>query len=780
VAPSWRLIAERIHPDDYARVRDTVQRNFEARTPYHTEFRVVMQNGELRHYRLHGTLLRDASGTPTHTLGTTQDISEQKAIETELTLRTAYLEAIIKHMPQGVSVFDETLHLKYWNDEMVRVLELPPEIVVRDVSFDDLIRVPARRGEYGSDDPEVYVAQRRALAMQFNAHRFERKRLSGKTHLVDGRPLFIDERIAGFITTYTDISELKDLETRIRQNQETLQSIIDNIPSGISLIDAGLRFVAWNDKLLQLLELPAALFDKDHPPTLEEVFRLNAERGEYGPGDTDELVAVRMTQSRAMKAHVFERTRPNGTVIEVRGMPLHDGGFVTVYTDITERKAAEARIHHLAHHDALTGLSNRVALEARLEQALASADRHGGKLGLMFIDLDRFKNINDSLGHDVGDALLVAIAGRLARALRETDTAARFGGDEFVLVLPDIGSANDLVTIAGKIVDALNQPIVAHGHALHTSGSIGISIFPEDGRDVATLMKNADTAMYSAKASGRNTFHFYTDAMNLSASRRLDTETRLRSALEAQQFELYYQPLLRGDGDIAGLEALIRWRDPERGLIAPGEFIPVAEDSGLILPIGEWVIERACEQIVAWASAGLPRLRVSVNLSPRQLRSKALVPFIGRVLLDTGLPPDVLELEITESGILDTGDEAKTIMLQLREMGITLAIDDFGTGYSSLSHLKEFPVQKLKIDRSFVQDIETDPSDRAIAISTIALAHALGMTVVAEGVENAAQLAVLREHGCDELQGFLFSRPLPAAEIPGLIAGGRIASRSTR
>jgi diguanylate cyclase (GGDEF)-like protein len=451
------------------------------------------------------------------------------------------------------------------------------------------------------------------------------------------------------------------------------------------------------------------------------------------------------------------------------GMPSQ---FIWILADITERKEAEERMRHIAQHDPLTGLPNRLALLVRLAQLLPEARRHGWMLAIMFLDLDRFKVINDTLGHQVGDELLREVACRLSAVVRETDFVARLGGDEFVVLLPAVTAAADAAIVAGKIVSALAVPVVVDGNDLHTSPSIGISLFPDDGVDGDSILKNADTAMYHAKAAGRNNYQFYAEEMNLAATERLNIERKLRHAIGRNELALCFQPQFGANGSRpTGVEALVRWHHPTDGLIAPDRFIPVAEETGLIVQIGEWVLANACREMSNWMAAGLQPIRMAVNVSARQLRRRDFCEVVAGVLAETGLPAELLELEITESSVMENPQEAIDILRRLGRMGVTLAIDDFGTGYSSLAYLKLFPIDHLKIDRSFVRDIEVDLDDRAIAFGTIALAHSLGLNVIAEGVETEDQLELLRTNGCDEVQGYLFSKPLgPAAAFAFLHA----------
>jgi diguanylate cyclase (GGDEF)-like protein/PAS domain S-box-containing protein len=451
-------------------------------------------------------------------------------------------------------------------------------------------------------------------------------------------------------------------------------------------------------------------------------------------------------------------------VRDADGLTTH---HIASAVDMTEVKRAEAQILHLAEHDALTRLPNRVFLHGRLEQAILSARRAGEQVAMLFIDMDRFKNINDTLGHHVGDGLLVQVGERLRDLVRENDIIARLGGDEFVLLLTGVGAhaAAAAGTVANKVLDALGRPYFVHGHELHSTPSIGIGIFPTDGDDADTLMKNADAAMYHAKSAGRNNFQFFTRAMNQASAERLALEVGLRSAIKRQQLFLNYQPQLDlRSGRIVGVEALVRWRHPELGLVPPLKFIPVAEDSGQIEAIGTWVLDAALAQIATWRAAGNAELRVAVNLSAQQLRGNGLADLVGQALQRHGLPGQALEIEITESTAMRDPTRTAALLRQLRDQGVALAIDDFGTGYSSLAYLKQLPLSCLKLDRSFVMDIERDPNDAAICTASIQMAHSLGLAVVAEGVETATQLKFLRGLGCDLVQGYHISRPLSVAD----------------
>jgi diguanylate cyclase (GGDEF)-like protein len=432
---------------------------------------------------------------------------------------------------------------------------------------------------------------------------------------------------------------------------------------------------------------------------------------------------------------------------------------------------AEARqaLEVMALHDRLTGLANRYALEARLEQSIASARRHGKRLAVLFMDLDRFKAINDSLGHDRGDELLKAVAQRLTACVRDADTVARLGGDEFILVLNDIDEPGSVANLAQKLIEATERPVLVAEQTLGTSVSIGISLFPDDGDERGQLMKNADIAMYHAKSAGRGNYQFFNASMNEAVTERLRLEMALRQALERREFLLHFQPQLDlASGRITGVEALIRWQRGQE-LVPPATFIPLAEESGLIVAIGEWVLLSACETLAAWRRQGLGEVQMAVNLSARQLRQPGLAGQVARLLERFVLPPGLLELEITESAAMEDPEATIRNLRSLKDLGVRLAIDDFGTGYSSLAYLKLFPIDRLKLDRTFVKDIETDPNDAAICAATVGLAHMLNLQLVAEGVETPAQLTYLQGLGCDALQGYLCSHPLPGAAAAALI-----------
>jgi diguanylate cyclase (GGDEF)-like protein/PAS domain S-box-containing protein len=446
------------------------------------------------------------------------------------------------------------------------------------------------------------------------------------------------------------------------------------------------------------------------------------------------------------------------------------GANALLQGEIVERRQAEARVHHMAYHDSLTGLPNRALLADRLDRAMLAVQRSERKLAVMFLDLDRFKTINDSLGHLTGDHLLKEVASRLCRAVRASDTVARLGGDEFVVLVPGIRAAEECTHVAEKIIEALASPFPFEGRMLHITPSIGICLYPDDGGDVETLMRHADAAMYHAKASGRNNYQFFTQRMNQAAAQHFELESSLRGALVKEEFELFFQPIVEtGTRRMHTFEVLLRWRRAGQGLVLPDSFIPIIEENGLIVPIGEWVMRRACERSVEWLRKGMAPVPLSINLSPRQFMHRGLIESIRRILDETGIDPALLEFEITETALMQHGEQTLEILGQINKMGIRLSIDDFGTGYSSLAYLKRFPVKKIKIDRAFIKDLEESAEDQAIVAAIIALSNSLQLSVVAEGVETEGQFKLLQASGCQFAQGYLFSQPVEMVDAEAML-----------
>jgi diguanylate cyclase (GGDEF)-like protein/PAS domain S-box-containing protein len=508
---------------------------------------------------------------------------------------------------------------------------------------------------------------------------------------------------------------------------------------------------------------------------LEEVFRI-VDAVTRKTAQNPMTLAIRSNNTVALSPDcVLVRRDGVEAAIEDSTAPIHDRrgavtGAVMVFHDATAARAMTVKMSYLAQHDSLTDLPNRVLLNDRLSEAITLSGRHQRKLAVLFLDLDRFKHINDSLGHAVGDRLLQSVARRLLKCVRSSDTLGRHGGDEFVLLLWEVRHAEDAAITATNILEALRKPHHIGDHELHITGSIGIVTYPEDGTDAETLMKKADMALYHAKETGRDSYQFFKPEMNARALERQSLENALHHAIDRGELVLHYQPKLNlATGEIIGVEALIRWHHPQRGLILPGNFIAIAEDSGLIVPIGRWVLREACSQASAWQAAGLPPLCVATNISSVELRAPGFVAAVREALTETGLKPHHLELEITETGLIEDSRSVADVLRELKEIGVLLALDDFGTGYSSLSHLKHFPIDTLKIDQSFVRNLTTDADATSIVTALIGMGKSLRMGVVAEGVETREQLEILQEHGCPQGQGYYFGRPVPAEEFSELL-----------
>jgi diguanylate cyclase (GGDEF)-like protein/PAS domain S-box-containing protein len=560
-------------------------------------------------------------------------------------------------------------------------------------------------------------------------------------------------------------AQVKDSTARLREREARLQAILDKAADAILTIAPDGVLLSANGAAGRLFGYPP-----QHMTGLPLATLLPPREGQT-PAEL-----LRMIAGGDSHEHEALGYRSDGSdfplAISVSEVELPDEHlFVAILHDLTEQRRAQEHIHRLAHNDPLTGLDNRLSLNLRLDQLLARARRAHGTAAVMFIDLDHFKKINDTHGHQTGDLLLLAVANRLRDMLREVDTIARLGGDEFIIVTDCDITPEAASTVAVRIVEALAAPFVLAEKTIHTGTSVGVAMYPADGDDSATLLRHADTAMYAAKSQGRGNFQFFSSAMNRFTHERLLMENRLSQALERQEFELYLQPqVATASGRIIGAEALLRWHHPELGLITPDRFIPIAEESGLILPLGDWVLRRAAQLLAAWRTQGLGHLRLAVNLSARQCRGTSLLPLLDKLLADNGIAPALLELEITESAAMQDPESSRLLLKELRSRGIKVAIDDFGTGYSSLSYLKLFELDRLKIDRSFVKDIESDPNDAVIVTATIALAHSLGLEVTAEGVETEAQRTFLCGRGCETAQGYLFAKPMPVEQFEAMAA----------
>ncbi|MGV8934704.1 MAG: EAL domain-containing protein [Gallionellaceae bacterium] len=561
------------------------------------------------------------------------------------------------------------------------------------------------------------------------------------------------------LDNFANIADHRQSVIDLRNSEQHLRTIIETEPECVKILDKNGKLLEMNTAGLDMLELGTMDEAKKHNllefvlPQYRDAFANLHQRVMQGQSGTLEFEIKGMKGAmRWLETHAAPMRDENGKIISLLG----------ITRDISQRKLSEERIQYLANFDILTGLPNRSQLDDHLKYALKLAKRSNGRLTVMFIDIDRFKDINDSLGHSYGDAFLIEVSKRLKSVLREEDTASRLGGDEFILMLPgtdSLGAAN----VAQKLLQAIAEPFRNEQYDISATASIGIALYPEDGINMESLSKSADTAMYRAKHEGRNGYRFFTSEMQERATRNLQLVNALRHALERNELQVHYQPQVSiANGQIIGAEALIRWQHPELGNVSPGEFIPVAEDSGLILPLGEWVLRTAAQQIKQWISIGYPPIVIAVNLSAVQFRHASLLDMVTRILNEAKLPAKYLELELTEGVAMHDPLGAITVMNNLHDLGVNMSIDDFGTGYSSLNYLKKFKVYKLKIDQSFVRDIDTDQEDKAIVAAIINMSSSLGLQTIAEGVETAEQLAFLKEQGCDEAQGYYFSKPLPA------------------
>jgi diguanylate cyclase (GGDEF)-like protein/PAS domain S-box-containing protein len=748
---SPRSFLDAVHPDDLEEFLASML-EIKVGRPYSSVYRINRPDGTVRWICDRGFPVFDQRGTVYRFVGIAEDITARRTREEQLNK----LMLAVEQSPAAVVITDAQGTIEFVNPKFTEVTGYKAA---------EAIGNNPRILKSGKHDAEFY----REFWETITAGRDWRGEFCNKKK--DGTLYWESASVSAIrndrneITNFVAVKE--DITAKVRdQEQIRLQS---------SALSAAANSIFITDKQGRIIWVNAA-FCRLSGFNVEELVNQTPRILKSGRQDAEFYAQLWQTilAGKVWSGEVIER-RKNGELFTVHQTitPLTDGGeithFIAVHEDITARKDAEARIEQMAYHDTLTGLSNRVELQNRLEQAVLQAKRHSRSLALHFIDLDRFKVVNDTLGHAMGDALLQAVAKRLESCLRASDTAARIGGDEFAVLQLEISNMEGAATLANKILSAMAEPFRLSGRDIHISPSIGISVFPLDSNMPDELMKNADIAMYLAKNEGRNNFQFFTSALNLQIRDRLILESDLHAALEKGEFVLHYQPQVNlRTRRLTGMEALIRWRHPTRGMVPPRMFIGVAEECGLIHELSRWVLEQACAQNAAWQAAGLPRRRLSVNISSTNFKRGDLCQIIAEVLESTQLSPQYLELEVTETLLLDDEDVIKAIPA-LKKMGVTLSIDDFGTGYSSLNYLRRLPVEKLKIDQSFVRGLPECKDDAIIVRAIIELGHALGYTVIAEGVESEEQLVYLRDHGCDEGQGYLFGHPMPAKAFEALL-----------
>ncbi len=689
--------------------------------------------------------------------------------ERELKLYKDRFDISLDSMTHGFSIWDDERRLVIWNRRYIEMYRLPADKIHKGMDLADFCAVNVVNGHYPQQTgAEVYAIFRR---------RFDETAAPGSVgsyeHELHGsifKTTYTRTAGVGWVATHEDITEYKaqltlaaEREAKLQQQNMRFDAAINNMPLSLSMFDNEQRLVICNRNYQDIYGLTPELV---RPGTsLRDIIDHRLRHGTH-PLGRDDYFAHRLEIVANRRADVTTAELQNGRTIMIRHQPMPDGGWVSTQEDITDRRRDEARISHLARHDSLTDLPNRSHFREQMDLAEGRI-RRGETMAVLCVDLDHFKGVNDTLGHSIGDALLQAVALRLKSCAREVDVVARLGGDEFAVLQGALPLPEDAAVLASRIVNAIAEPFDVQGHHILIGASIGIAVAPADGRDAGTLMKNADLALYRAKGEGRGNYHFFEPGMDAAIQERRAIEVGLRLALSHNELRLVYQPLLSlTENRVTGVEALLRWDHPERGTVSPQEFVPVAEETGLIVPIGEWALREACKAATEWPD----NITVAVNLSPIQFMNRNLVHHVTQALTESGLPPARLEIEVTESLLLSDSDLTIKILHQIRKLGVRISMDDFGTGYSSLSHLRSFPFDKIKIDRSFVHALSSEGDSLAMVKAVIGLGRSLGMATSAEGVETERQLDMVRRQGCTEAQGFLFSPPLPAAAVSRLFA----------
>ena len=790
--PSFAGFIAALHPDDRARVVQLVEASLASREDYAAEYRVLWADGSVHWISALGRVYCRGDGTPERLGGITLDITERKRLEEELQGLNATLEQRVAARTADLVTAQDQLsqalaRMAQSESKFRTIFEQAPLGIAlldgRNGQFLDvnpgleriLGRTWAELADLGWEaltHPEDLPAERaqvaRLMAGEIDGFQLEKRYLRPDGALVWGNLIVAtvalkDEDRKLHLALVKDITQRKLGERQLRESEERYRMLFNNTADAILILDLAGKVIDVNDQACQ-----------QYGYAREDLLKLHITDIDTPEDAVNAASRIALLDSQGQASfEALHRNAQGDTIpVEVRATRvLLDGqpAMFSLCRDVSAQRKAQERIEYLAFHDELTGLPNRVMGQYRLLQAIAVANRHQTSLAVLYLDLDRFKYVNDTHGHAAGDLLLKGLAQRLLLRLRAEDCLCRLSADEFMLVLPELGTGQPVTPVAQaceRLLATLAAPFDLQGHQLHASLSIGVAIYPQDGSDGETLMRNADTALYEAKRAGRATYRFFEARMNDELTRYIQTRDALREALERQEFVLHYQPQLElRTGRVVGVEALVRWQRPGVGLVPPGAFIDVAEESGLIVPLGRWVLEAACRQAAAWRAAGWPHLVMAVNLSAVQFRNQQLGQEVMATLTASGLEPAGLELELTESLLLQGEEAVLATLLDWKAQGIQLSIDDFGTGYSSLAYLKRFKVDKLKIDRSFLVNLLTSGEDRAIVLAMIQIARSLNLQTIAEGVEEAAQAEQLRIMGCDEGQGYHYARPLPAADL---------------
>ncbi len=687
-----------------------------------------------------------------------QIVRQNREAQQRLEAERLRLDTALNNMSQGLILYDAGGYIVTCNRRYADMFGLSHDVIKPGCHIREAMYHRQERGAFDGD-VEAFCAEVMRVAAEGTVSTLTHQLANGRAFQVINTPLVQ----GGWVATIEEITERRNLEQERDRNYTFLSEIIDHIPSQITVKDARTR------QYLLLNVVAEQLFGQSRQDVVGKTAFDIFPEGAAAHITDDDSMALKSAKGLFKDEHAWQMPGMGLRYITSTRIGINDGAgepryLIHVIDDVTERRRADEKIAHMAHYDALTDLPNRTLFRQQIERELANV-ADGCQFALLYIDVDEFKGINDSLGHHVGDELLKAIAGRIRACLKPGDLIARLGGDEFAVIQTKIESSTDVLAFVTRIHEAIRRPYHCLGHQLSTDASIGIALAPQDGADLDQLIKNADLAMYGAKAEGRRTYRFFVPEMDASAKARLSLEQDLRQALVNGGFEIHYQPLVNlHSGEVSGCEALLRWRHPERGMVSPVEFIPIAEDTGLINELGDWVLRTACNEAATWPA----HVRLAVNVSPVQLKCDTLALRIAGALAASGLAPHRLELEITEAVLIRDDEAALSILHQLRSIGVRIALDDFGTGYSSLSYLKRFPFDKIKIDRCFVADIAETSESPVIVQAVVNIASASNMTTVAEGVETEAQREMLRNLGCTEMQGYLFSKPRPAAEVRGL------------